>query len=157
MLDILSSIPSGLISQDFFFIVFYKIKLWSLFTILQKEKRMVDLLERDFIEVSKMKGRRRLFFFSYFLWADNVSENYSFHIRSHPLTYVSLPYATICFIKFRVVFLKIQPYIVPLLLEISLSNRETSSWRCLSGKPFIRGESFIFFFASFHNEMTASY
>lgn len=82
---------------------------------------MLELLEGDFLEISKMQGRRRLFFFSFLPWADNVSENCSFHIHSHPLPYVSLPYAPMCFIKCRVVFLQMQPYTVPSLLEISMS------------------------------------
>lgn len=86
---------------------------------------MVELLEGDFIEISKMQGRRRLSFF-FFLWADNVSENCSFHVQSRPLTYVSLPHVTICFIKCRVVFLQMQPYVVPSLLEIGMSDMETS-------------------------------
>lgn len=82
---------------------------------------MLELLQEDFIEISKMQGRRRLFFFPFLPWTDNVSENCSFHVHSHPLPYVSLPYATICFNKCRVVFLQMQPYIVSSLLGTIMS------------------------------------
>lgn len=93
---------------------------------------MLELLEEDFLEISKMQGRRRLFF-SFLPWADNVSENCSFYVHSHPLPYVSLPYAAICLIRCRVVFLQMQPYIVPSLLEISMSL----TWRLLAEDTFL--------------------